>query len=192
MGKWKRRDQVVLITTFVTFSWLGMQAVHELGHVTMATITGGQVSRVVLSPLAFSRTDVAPNPRPLLEVWAGPMIGAALPLVAYLVAALLRSPGLYLFRFFAGFCLVANGVYIGAGSFQRVADAGDLLRYGASPWQLWFFGFAAAPLGIYLWNGIGSGFGLGDGAGTVSRRATVVSFTMLLLLVVGELLFAGI
>jgi hypothetical protein len=44
---------------------------------------------------------------------------------------LIRSRYSYLPRFFAGFCLIANGIYLGVGSFSGVGDAGDLLRYGA-------------------------------------------------------------
>lgn len=87
----KRFDQILLIASFVAFSWLAMQAVHEPGHVLGARATGGTVTKVVLHPLALSRTDVSPNPRPLFVVWAGPIVGALLPLIAFLTAAMLRS-----------------------------------------------------------------------------------------------------
>jgi hypothetical protein len=74
------RRQMVLITTTILSSWLGVQAVHELGHVAGAWITGGGVAKVVLSPLTISRTDLADNPYPLIVVWAGPIIGSLLPL----------------------------------------------------------------------------------------------------------------
>lgn len=69
----KRLDQIVLIGTFIAFSWLAMQAAHELGHVLGAVITGGKVVKVVLHPCTISQTDVFPNPHPLVEVWAGPI-----------------------------------------------------------------------------------------------------------------------
>ena len=59
-----------------------------------------------------------------------------------------------LVQFFAGSCLVANGAYIGAGSFRRIGDAGDLLRQGSPIWSLWLFGIITIPLGLYLWNGL--------------------------------------
>jgi hypothetical protein len=126
-------NRAVLIgSTFVT-SWLGMQAVHELGHVLGAWATGAEVTRVVLRPLAISRTDVAENHSPGVVVWAGPVVGAALPLAVWFVAAWLKLPGTFLLRFFAGFCLVANGLYIGIGSFGRVGDCGGMLRSGSQP-----------------------------------------------------------
>jgi predicted Zn-dependent protease len=48
----------MLIGSTVVGSWLGMQAVHELGHVLGAWWTDGDVSRVVLHPLSISRTDL--------------------------------------------------------------------------------------------------------------------------------------
>ena len=174
----KRLDQIVLIGTFVGFSWLAMQAVHELGHVIGALVSGGTVSHVVLYPTTISRTDVYPNPHPLVEVWAGPLVGVVLPVVVFLTASLLRAPGLYLFRFFAGFCLVANGVYIGGGAFQGIADAGELLMHGAKHWHLWVFGIATVPLGFYLWNRLGFSFGLGSAQGRVSRAAAITSLCL--------------
>ena len=53
----KRLHQILLIVSAVLASWLGMQAVHEAGHVLGACMTGGRVSQVVLHPLTISRTD---------------------------------------------------------------------------------------------------------------------------------------
>ncbi len=186
----KRVDQIALIGFFFGFSWLAMQAVHELGHVLGALASGGHVVRVVLHPCTISRTDVHPNPYPLLVVWAGPVVGVVLPTLAYLLARAFRWPGDYLFRFFAGFCLVANGFYIGLGSVQRVADAGDMLRHGSSPWQLALFGILTVPFGLYLWHGQGPKFGLGSAQGRVSRSAAVVSL-MLFVLIAGIGLAVG-
>jgi hypothetical protein len=52
----QRLHQAVLIVSLVLASWLGMQAVHEFGHVVAASLTAGQVVRVVLYPLTISRT----------------------------------------------------------------------------------------------------------------------------------------
>src|SRR5947209_3664633 len=99
-----------------------MQAVHESGHVLGAWFTGGRVSRVVLHPLAISRTDLSDNPHPLLVVWGGPVVGVSAPLLLWAGSAAVRLAGAFMLRFFAGFCLLANGLYIGVGSFDRVGD----------------------------------------------------------------------
>src|SRR5208337_624939 len=72
-----RLHQVLLIGTFLPLCWMAMMAVHELGHVVAAVATGGKVEKVVLHPLMISRTDVSPNPSPLIVVWAGPIVGVS-------------------------------------------------------------------------------------------------------------------
>ncbi len=186
-----RTYQILLIFSVLGFSWLGMQAVHEVGHILGAILTGGTVTRVVLHPLALSRTEVSPNPGLLFVVWAGPVFGSLLPVLCWFIARAVKCPGLYLFRFFAGFCLIANGVYIGMGSFNGVADAGDMLRHGSSQWQLILFALLTVPPGFYLWNGLGPKFGLGKAKSSVSRPAALISLTLFILIIATELVFCS-
>jgi hypothetical protein len=182
----KRLHQFVLIVSAVLASWLGMQAVHESGHVLGAWMTGGRVSRVVLHPLTISRTDLSHNPSPLVVVWDGPVIGVVIPLLIWAGAAAARLPGAFVLRFFAGFCLLANGLYIGVGSFDRVGDCGEMLRHGSKLWQLWLFGAATAPVGLWLWHRHGPDFGLGPANGEVNRSVAYgVLFTCVAILVLG-------
>jgi len=167
-----RLHQIVLILSTALGSWLGMQAVHELGHVVGAWLTGGRVERVVLHPLAISRTDLADNSHPLAAVWAGPILGVVIPLLVWAVAVVVRLPGAFALRFFAGFCLLANGLYIALGSLGRVGDCGEMLRHGSAPWQLWLFGAITAPVGLWLWHRQGPHFGLGPAKGNVNRGVT--------------------
>jgi Peptidase M50B-like len=177
-----RFPQLILILSTVLGSWLGMQAVHESGHVVGAWLTGGKVSRVVLSPLTISRTDLRENPKPSIVVWAGPLLGVVLPLVLWTLATMIRLPGTFVLRFFGGFCLLANGLYIGVGSFDGIGDCGTMLRHGSKPWQLWLFGLLTAPLGMWLWRGQGAHFGLGSGKGRVDQRAAYGSLIALVVL----------
>jgi hypothetical protein len=179
-----RTPQILLIAATLAASWLGMQAVHEAGHVVGAWLTGGRVERVVLHPLTISRTDLAVNPHPLVVSWTGPLLGAALPLLLWGLAAALRLPERFLARFFAGFCLLANGLYIGVGSFWRVGDGGDLVQHGAPLWTLWLFGLIAAPAGLGLWHALGPHFGLGASRGQVSHRAVIASLVAVAVLLV--------
>jgi hypothetical protein len=172
----KRVPQAVLIVSTLVGSWLGMQHVHELGHVAAAWLTGGRVAKVVLDPFTISRTDVAENPRPLLVVWGGPILGVLLPLAIWLGARTVRLPGTFVLRFFAGFCLIANGCYLGTGSFTHIGDAGDMLHHGAARWHLWLFAALTVPSGLWLWNGLGPEFGLGKSNGSVDPK---VAYAML-------------
>lgn len=178
----KRALPVVLVASTLLGSWLGMQAVHELGHVLGGWLTGGRVARVVLHPLTLSRTDLTENPRPLLVVWAGPAFGVLFPVAAWLAWAKLRAPGAYVLRFFAGFCLIANGAYIGIGSFDGIGDCGAMLRHGSSPWHLWLFGLACVPLGFWLWHRQGPHFGLGGAREPVDARVAFSTLSVCLAL----------
>ncbi len=177
-----RLTQAVLIVSILCISWLGMMAIHEAGHALAASLTGGTVMNVVVHPLTISRTDVSPNPHPLIVVWMGPLVGVAVPLAVFGVAALVKSRHAYLPRFFAGFCSIANGAYIGVGAFERVGDAGDMLRLGTPIWLLWIFGIATVPLGLFLWHGQGRHFGWGIANGEVDRRAAWGCFALALAL----------
>ncbi|HUG67179.1 MAG TPA: hypothetical protein VMM76_05485 [Pirellulaceae bacterium] len=180
--------RLLLVGTFLPFCWLAMQAVHELGHVIAALGTGGIVSQVVLHPLTISRTDLAENPHPLIVAWLGPLIGVLAPVGMLGLFKIGKFRGWYLVQFFAGFCLIANGVYIGIGSLEGIGDAGDLINHGSPMWCLWLFGLISVPFGFFLWNGLGSHFGLGRKNGEVSRQAAFTSCGLLISIVVAEVM----
>jgi hypothetical protein len=168
-----------------------MQAVHEFGHMLGAWITGGRVAQVVLLPLTISHTELVENPHPLAVVWCGPVGGVVFPLLAWTIANRCGWRGDYLLRFFAGFCLIANGAYIGMGVFDPVGDAVEMLRLGSPAWLLGAFGAATVLVGLWLWHRQGEHFGFGAPQGKVSCRAVYASALALILLVALELLFGG-
>ncbi len=168
-----------------------MQAVHEFGHVVAARLTGGTVVKVILHPLAISRTDVRPNPKPLIEVWGGPIVGSLLPIALWAACAAARIRFAYLVRFFAGFCLIANGAYIGFGSFGRIGDCGEMLRYGTPIWAPWLFGALAMPAGLWLWNDMTKNFRRDSGFQPATAIETIVVDLLLLLTVAAEFLLSA-
>ncbi len=186
----KRVSQVILITSFMPFCWLAFMAVHELGHIIAAAFTGGTVTNVVLHPLAISRTDVSPNPSPLITTWAGPIFGVLLPLFTWCLFRKFKIPGDYLVRFFAGFCLIANGAYIGIGSFENIGDAGDMMNHGSPAWLLWLFGVVTVPFGFLIWHRLGTKFGLGESDGKVDGWAVSASLAMFTILFVATFLMS--
>jgi hypothetical protein len=181
-----RLFQSLLIASTLVLSWLGMQIVHELGHVLGAWAGGETVNKVVLHPLMISRTDASHERHPLLVVWGGPILGSLLPLIVLVITKLIRSGVSYLCQFFAGFCLVANGAYVSVGSFGGVGDAGELIHYGAPRWTLIVFGLTCVPLGLSLWNGLGTHFGMGRASGEVDRRAALGTLGLVLTIVLVE------
>lgn len=184
----KRFEQILLVASFLAFSWLAMQVVHELGHVVGAYMTGAKVERVVLHPWSISRTDLGSNLRPGVVAWAGPLLGALLPLLIFLVAKVCRTPGIYLVRFFAAFCLIANGAYIALGPADGLLDSTVMAQAGTPRAAMLLFGLFTVPVGLYLMHGQGEHFGLGEAKGKVSRSAVVVSIALLITLVGIELI----
>jgi hypothetical protein len=176
----------LLLGSTLAFSWLAMQAIHELGHVAHAVVSGGVVTAVVLDPLSFSRTDVSPNPQPQFVAWGGPVWGCLAPLALWAllsrgplkkgdsprasprewpttVFARCLSPFVqnltWLAAFFAGFCLIANGAYIAAGSLAQVGDARELIRTGAPRVLLLGFGGVTVVSGLAVWHRLGPACG---------------------------------
>lgn len=157
----RRYYKILLITLLILFSWLGMQFVHETGHIISAVLSGGLVEKVKLNPLEFSQTVLSVNPQPLIVAAGGPVLGAVIPLLLYLFVYLADSAGKHIFKFFAGFCLVANGLYLGIGGFINVGDAFDIVRYGIPLYALCIFGAVSISAGLYLWHNEGKNFHLG-------------------------------
>jgi hypothetical protein len=123
--------------------------------------------------LGFSRTDLAINPHPLVVAWGGPLLGVLIPLIAYGLERLFQLEDAFVFRFYAGFCLVANGAYLGFGSFIGAGDAGDIVRLGSPIWTLWIFGTVCLPLGLWMWHKQGAFFGIGRSAQPIPPRAVL-------------------
>ncbi|MEP3477907.1 MAG: M50 family metallopeptidase [Fuerstiella sp.] len=140
----------------LAYSWFLMMVIHEAGHISGAIATGGTVQKIQLQPLAISKTDVAPNPNALFVVWAGPLVGALFPLTALAVIRPQNAAIWQLALFFTGFCLIANGAYIAAGSFDQVGDCKVMLKEGSPMWMLWLFGGISIPAGFFLWHRMGS------------------------------------
>ncbi|HET6882427.1 MAG TPA: M50 family metallopeptidase, partial [Pirellulales bacterium] len=121
------------VLTALAASWLAMTALHECGHMLNAWLSGGRVMHVELPPRGLGHTQVSPNPAPRFVAWGGAVWGSLLGTVPVLVV---RRGELarWFSRLFAGFCLIANGVYLGVGCFfgdpNGADDAHELLRNG--------------------------------------------------------------
>jgi hypothetical protein len=153
----KRSARVAGWLIGVYVAWLGMMTVHEAGHVLHAWLSGGVVDRVHIPLLGFSVTFFSLNPRPEFVAWGGPVWGCVIPLLSWTVARLIRVrlPIQRAAQFFAGFCLVANGAYLGVAWTSRTGDAGDLMRHGTSVGMLVTFGVVTSTSGMYLWHLLG-------------------------------------
>lgn len=187
----KTKSQAILIFAMVGFSWLAMQVVHETGHVLHAWVSGATIRQVVLHPLEMSRTELRINPHPQFVAWGGVIWGCVLPIALVAVSRRLKLLVHHLVRFFAGFCLVANGAYFIVGSIDLGADPGDLVRFGAPLWSVVTTGVLAAAVGFRVWNGLGPQFGLGKAGSDVRPGLAMVATVSLIVLVAIELVLQG-
>jgi len=184
MAKVPPLDRGVFALAMLGLSWLGMMAIHELGHVAGAWVSGGTVRQVIMPVMGFSRTDVHPNPSPGVVVWAGPILGVLLPLAGWVLFLGVRARGLVQLhfiekplRFFVGFCLVLNGAYLAFGSFDRIGDCAVILDTGTPAWTMWLFGGVTISAGFVLWHSLGPRLGLSQ----LQRRPTAwITFALLI------------
>jgi hypothetical protein len=120
-------------------------------------------------------------------VWLGPIVGWVLPLALFAIVPRRFNVLKPVARFFAGFCLVANGAYIALGSFSAVGDCGEMLRTGTPHWAMLCFGVLTIPLGFYLWNGLGSPTHFLKNPSMVAPKTAYMTLGVLLVVVIAEL-----
>lgn len=111
-----------------------MVVVHECGHLVGGVLGGGTLVEAELRPWRLPHSLFVPDPKPLVTLWSGPVMGVALPMVMALVvprAWRVKRPA----WFIADFCLLANGTYLALAwlSGDRFLDTPRLLAAGASP-----------------------------------------------------------
>jgi hypothetical protein len=135
--------------TVLAWWWL-MMAVHELGHVLGCLFTGATIEAVILWPWTISETVRSGSSAPLIDTWAGPVVGVLLPVLIWLGSRRWRYA--WWTGGWAGFCLVANGIYLGVGWIDEVGDAGDLLHLGMPVGLLAAVGSLGLVGGLWIWH----------------------------------------
>lgn len=180
-----KRQSLTLILLALIASWYAMMLIHECGHILAALATASKIDRVHLPWFGFSQTEISTYHHPTLVVAAGPAFGVILPFVAWLACR--RTSWAPLLRFFAGFCLVANGGYIASAMFHAAGDADDLVALGVPCWILGVTGCLSVAVGLQLWNRLAPSFGLGPSGvpiGSIRRASVACAFVLVLVLTV--------
>lgn len=124
------------LASLLAAAWCVMVLSHETGHLLGGWLGGGRLQQADLRPWALPHSHFDPDPRPLLTLWAGPILGIVLPQIA---AFLFNRPWGWLI---AHFCWLANGCYLMAGWVDGGThlDTTRLLAQGASPLQIITYG----------------------------------------------------
>lgn len=179
-----RRYRLLAALLTLWASWWLMMASHELGHIAAAHLTHGNIAHINLSPAGLSQTHLATNPHPHLVVWAGPIIGVLSTGLVYITAIGLRKRGKAChaepaFAFLAGFCLIANGLYIGLGWIDRIGDTHVMLQQGTPIFVMIGFGVLCLATGLTCWHQLGAQLWLKEVSSLDCRRLTMCSITTL-------------
>lgn len=137
MRKWWSIFAALLIA-----SWCVMALTHECGHILGGWAGGGTLQYAELRPWRLPYSIFEPDPRPLVTLWSGPILGVVVPLAA---AILVRHPWMW---FVAHFCVLANGVYLAAAWFSGdpLLDTPRLLHAGGRPISI--IGYCVATIGF--------------------------------------------
>ena len=109
-------------------------------------ICGATLTDLDLRPWRMPYSLHSPDPNPLVTLWAGPLLGVAVPLA---LAAIIQKRWAW---FIADFCLIANGSYLALAwiSGDRFLDTPRLLDAGAHPASIIIFCCLTIGLG-YVW-----------------------------------------
>lgn len=136
--------RVVWFVLLSVVSWTVMTTTHEAGHLLGGWLCGGTLQAADLRPWRLPYSIFNPDPRPLVTLWCGPLVGVIAPGG---LATLLRRSWT---RFVANFCLLANGAYLATAwlSGDPHLDTPKLLEHGASP----------LSIGVYCVLTIGWGY----------------------------------
>lgn len=118
-----------------------MTFTHETGHIVGGLMSGGELVSADLAPWRMPYSIFDPDPRPLVTLWSGPLLGVAVPLLA---AICIRRDWCW---FLAYFCMLANGSYLALAwwSGEPLLDTSKLLAHGAHPLTIALY--CAATLG---------------------------------------------
>lgn len=125
-------------------SWVVMTSTHEMGHIVGGWCSGGTLKTADLLPWHLPYSIFDPDPRPLVTLWCGPILGVVIPVG---LAIVLRREWIW---FIANFCVLANGAYLATAwiSGDRHLDTPRLLEHGAHP----------IAIGLYCVLTIGFGY----------------------------------
>jgi Peptidase M50B-like len=106
-----------------------MTFTHEMGHILAGWCCGGTLTTVDLLPWHLPYSIFNPDPKPLVTLWCGPILGVVVPLG---LAFAIRREWMW---FIANFCVLANGSYLATAwiSGDRYLDTPKLLEHGAHP-----------------------------------------------------------
>lgn len=101
-----RSTRLITFVLWLAWAWIAMTLSHELGHVFFGLLGGARLIQLELRPWHLPYSLLANDSHPLATLWAGPILGCVVPLIAATIA---RRPACW---FVAWFCMLANASYL--------------------------------------------------------------------------------
>jgi hypothetical protein len=137
-------ERISRLLLLLLVSWVVMTFTHEAGHLIGGWCSGATLQAVDMWPWRLPFSIFEPDPRPLITLWSGPLLGVLVP-VGF--AIYIRQGWMW---FVAHFCSLANGLYLAIAWYtgDRFLDTQRLLAHGASP----------ITIGLYCVVTIGLGY----------------------------------
>ena len=137
-------NRILRFVLLLVASWTVMTFTHEMGHIVGGWCCGGTLKSADLLPWHLPYSIFDPDPKPLVTLWCGPILGVVVPLG---LAFAIRHEWVW---FVANFCILANGAYLATAwiSGDRYLDTPKLLEHGAHP----------ITIGLYFALTIGFGY----------------------------------
>ena len=138
--------RIVIFLLLLATSWVVMTFTHETGHIVGGMTCGATLNDYDLAPWRMPYSLHSPDPHPLITLWAGPIVGVAVPLG---LAWLIQKPWSW---FIADFCLLANGAYLALAwwSGDAFLDTPRMLDAGAHPATIVVYCLLTLGFG-YVW-----------------------------------------
>lgn len=136
--------RISYLVILLVLSWCAMTFLHESGHIVSGWLCGGTLQSADMLPWHLPYSIFDPDPRPLITLWGGPVLGVLVPVI---IALVLRRDWVW---FITYFCVLANGVYLATAWFSsdKYLDTPKLIEHGAYP----------ATIAIYCLLTIGFGY----------------------------------
>ncbi len=145
-------------------------ALHEFGHGVGIWLAGGKFLGLFLAPQGYTGSyaardfsiPFATTYGRLLQIAGGPILGAALGLVPFILARLFKrgTVGWIVAYGTATWCIGNNGAYLLLGSLYPFGDALDLTELGVPRWGLFLIGLPLTVAFLRLFASLLVGTGL--------------------------------
>lgn len=135
--------RIICFVLLTAASWTVMTFTHEMGHILGGWSCGGKLRAVDILPWHLPYSIFDPDPKPLVTLWCGPILGVMVPLG---IALLIQRHWTW---YIAYFCLLANGVYLAMAwlSGDRYLDTPQMLEHGAHPLTIGLYCACTISLG---------------------------------------------